>query len=66
MVPTFIYGARLNRNGGLGRPGTSDGRDGNIVLVGIRNFAPVALSAYIISFLSRSRSELDMMIVAGS
>lgn len=66
MVLSFIYGAHLNRNGGLGRPGTSDGREDNIVLVGIRDFAPVALSAYIISFLSRSHSELDMMIVAGS
>jgi len=66
MAPSFTYGAHINRNGGLGRPGTSDGREGDIVLVGIRNFAPVALSAYIISFLSRSHSELDMMIVAGS
>jgi len=43
MALSFIYGAHIDRNGSLGRPGTSDGREGDIVLVGIRNFTPVAL-----------------------
>lgn len=66
MVLTFIYGALAAVGiGALIGLERERRRNGDTILVGIRTFPLVALSAYIVSFLGRNHSGLEIMVVVG-